>query len=237
MKDTANSLFPDVKPMVEQTPKASTFNEEYKTKGGYFVKEVVSALQKSVRRGDEFASMFWAFELYELGWWAYLVRRLVTIAGEDCCNRTDLMAQCATMYMYWKGIKAEKGKSYWSGPHWDELAALIVQLCRAKKNRYGDLLYYLVDRRRAQGWKIKMPKCAVDQHTPRGKEKLKETGEDKMHQFYHEGARTVNHEYFDKEKEMAVKNALMKVLNLNELVDEEEEITEDILNETNKSFD
>lgn len=44
--------------------------------------EVISALQKSIRRGDEAASMFWALELYE-EYGRALWTRLQVIVNED----------------------------------------------------------------------------------------------------------------------------------------------------------
>ncbi len=54
-----------------------------KTKGGYLLDEVVSALQKCIRRGREEEAMYWALEMAESGCGKYLWRRLMIIGAED----------------------------------------------------------------------------------------------------------------------------------------------------------
>ena len=53
------------------------------TKNEYELDEVVSVLQKSIRRGLEEESLYWALELSESGYGQYLWRRLCVIASED----------------------------------------------------------------------------------------------------------------------------------------------------------
>lgn len=56
---------------------------ELRTKNGYRLDEVSSALQKTIRRGDELMATYWSFELNGSGYWRYCFRRLQVIAGED----------------------------------------------------------------------------------------------------------------------------------------------------------
>ena len=53
------------------------------TKNGYNLDEVVSALQKSIRRGMEEESLYWANELAVSGYGQYLWRRLGVTVSED----------------------------------------------------------------------------------------------------------------------------------------------------------
>src|SRR4051794_27287481 len=53
------------------------------TKHGYPLDEVVSALQKCIRRCDTDAAMHWVNEMNESGYGAYAWRRLALITSED----------------------------------------------------------------------------------------------------------------------------------------------------------
>jgi replication-associated recombination protein RarA len=70
--------------MGENDPKKPPFRfSEQITPGGYRMDEVVSSLQKSVRRRDEREALFWASELDLAGYPGYLWRRLLIMASED----------------------------------------------------------------------------------------------------------------------------------------------------------
>ena len=56
---------------------------ELPTVGGYLCGEVASALQKSLRRGEERDALFWATELELSGFGKYVWKRLRIIASED----------------------------------------------------------------------------------------------------------------------------------------------------------
>ena len=56
---------------------------ENKTKRGYMLDEVTSALIKSLRRGMEEESLFWAQEIEESGYWKYIWKRLLIFCAED----------------------------------------------------------------------------------------------------------------------------------------------------------
>src|SRR4051794_35659972 len=59
-------------------------NEIPPTSRGYDAREVVSALQKSIRRSDPDAALYWGVELARSGYGAWLWKRLRIIAVEDC---------------------------------------------------------------------------------------------------------------------------------------------------------
>jgi len=95
--------------MEEKIQKTSDY--EPTTVNGYPLDEVRSALQKSIRRRKEWETFYWAYELYDSGMWAYLVRTLVTIAGEDIgLANPQLMAQCMNSYLYWMNLKQYRDK-------------------------------------------------------------------------------------------------------------------------------
>jgi replication-associated recombination protein RarA len=54
------------------------------TKRGYNFYEVLSALQKAIRRGDARLACYWAAELYESGFGPHVWNRLLIISAEDC---------------------------------------------------------------------------------------------------------------------------------------------------------
>ena len=54
-----------------------------KTVRGYLLGEVVSVLQKSIRRGDERLAMYFGVEMVASEFGAYAWRRLLTISAED----------------------------------------------------------------------------------------------------------------------------------------------------------
>ena len=54
-----------------------------KTKRGYEPFEVVSALQKAVRRSDPDAALYWSAELFKSGYAAWAWKRLKVIMTED----------------------------------------------------------------------------------------------------------------------------------------------------------
>ena len=59
-----------------------TFSELHSI-GGYKLGEVASALQKSIRRGDEPQALFWSTELDLSGYTEYAWKRLRIITSED----------------------------------------------------------------------------------------------------------------------------------------------------------
>ena len=53
------------------------------TRHGYEPHEVVSALQKAIRRGQVNAALYWAAEMEQSGYTTWLWKRLLMIASED----------------------------------------------------------------------------------------------------------------------------------------------------------
>lgn len=213
-----------------------------RTKNGYYTDEVRSALNKAIRRGDEESAFFWAYEFYQLNWWRYLVRTLVTIAGEDIgLANPQAMHMCMTAYLYFTTVAKEKGekkkfkckncgnveetKGFYR-VHWNELGLLISYLCHSPKNRFVDYLTSLIDEKRKRGWRLEIPTEALDSHTRRGRERLKKEELNPDREFYSNGAKVKNHKYFNKQYEKKVKSELMKLLKLDDLIEDNDELKE-----------
>jgi replication-associated recombination protein RarA len=164
------------------------------TKGGYPVDEIISFMQKAVRRGMEADAAWTVIELVESGLTRYALRRLAICASEDI-GPADPLATLTVL-----AIKAEIEKQMEAGPRWmgppmEMLGTLILTLCRARKSRQGDDLMWLVKNRRKKGWAPGIPGWARDEHTESGRQTLKEEAvrqkvsfeEMKKRKFYEEG--------------------------------------------------
>jgi hypothetical protein len=130
--------------------------------------EVISALQKTIRRAEEESAMYWALELvpkYE----AYLWRRLCVIVQEDIgiANPTALLLVPSQRALYFE-FRA-KGAS---GSARLVLANTILLMCRSPKSRIADHFQCAIAQGRAQGLlKLDIPDYARDKHTWAGKAK------------------------------------------------------------------
>ena len=75
----------------------------WQTVGGYAFYEVLSALQKSIRRGLEEDALFWATELYLSGYEIQAWRRLCIIASEDIgLANPPAFTEVRNLYLEWK---------------------------------------------------------------------------------------------------------------------------------------
>lgn len=107
------------------------------TKRGYGMLDVASALQKAVRRGDARLAGYWAIELFESGFQAYLWRRLLTISAEDCAG--VLTHEIVALFQSWEIIHKQKpggGRIF--------AAKAVLILAHAVKSRDPDHLTNLV---------------------------------------------------------------------------------------------
>ncbi len=156
------------------------------TVNGYETSEVVSALQKMIRRGQEAEALYWASELMASGEDYRMWRRLMVIAAEDIGLADPMAMQLVTACN-----SAARLSKEWNIPF-----LAIMYMCRAAKNREADDAAYLYEQKRKEGWKLPIPSIAVDQHTRRGKQRLYQMvnrGEFKgymdaaVHAFYYDG--------------------------------------------------
>jgi hypothetical protein len=133
------------------------------TRSGYRFGEVLSALQKEIRRGDEEAAMYWAIEMEEK-WMSHLWSRLMIIAHEEigiASMETVMFVQTQK-----EEYKRLRGIKNWSSTM--VLTNVICAMCRAPKSRLSDDLKHIVYRRAAEDVR-EIPDYALDKHTGRGR--------------------------------------------------------------------
>lgn len=113
------------------------------TQRGYDFYEVASALQKSIRRGDEKVAGYMALEFFPK-YAEYCWKRLLTISAEDCFGviTKEIMALYEAFHVINKGKKADdyKGRIF--------ISKAVLLLCAVKHNRDADLLSnYIYDKK------------------------------------------------------------------------------------------
>ncbi|MBN1377559.1 hypothetical protein JW949_04490 [Candidatus Woesearchaeota archaeon] len=166
-----------------------------KTKLGYDLYEVISALQKSIRRGKEKDALWWAFELCESELINIVLARLRVIAYEDIGVGDTEKALFA--------LKALDDLEKWYPDNWNwrlALSSAVMALCRADKSRDTCTLPAWLYYKRRKNEKMQIPDYALDSHTIRGKKMNRG-----MDFFYNEGAKIEpdkgTKEYTEKAKE------------------------------------
>lgn len=159
------------------------------TINGYNSYDVMSALQKCIRRGVEYDAGFWAMELCDTGashagicW-----NRLQVIACEDVGpgdpNAIAIVTSCRDI---WERLSKKKG----STPESNILLHAVLYLCRANKSREADALGNILNWKRRgldpttrENNKMKellpIPEIAQDGHTFAGKQKYKKIAAEK----------------------------------------------------------
>lgn len=139
---------------------------QLRTQNGYLLGEVISALQKEIRRNKEKEAMFWALELvpkYE----RYLWRRLTLIVHEDIGIANPplltLVSVTAQSYSMLRENNVENGSRLL-------LANVILLMCRSPKSRIADHFQCVINFERRKGNLIPIPDYALDKHTGKGKQ-------------------------------------------------------------------
>ena len=162
----------------------------WSTIGGYDYYEVLSALQKSIRRGLEEDVLFWATELYLSDYAAHAWSRFLIIASEDIgMADPNVCVQIRALCDTWKDRKKESDARLYFVQ-----AALI--LVRAKKSREVDhaLITFFEGSRPHR----EIPDWALDIHTLKGRG----MGRGYTH-FFEEGASLNNSIETDQYKDRA----------------------------------
>lgn len=180
-------------PLLKKMPKIKADNQS-QTKNGYEIDEVVSALQKGIRRNQETEALFWAAELVDINRWQYLFHRLKIISCEDiglADPQAAILVNVVAQQLHDSKRRADEWKR-WFSPDMNIVGMVVMYLCRAPKNRICDIATSLIWEKRKRGWKLEVPSYSIDQHTKRGKQKIKEEGIDPNRQFYGEGALVKN---------------------------------------------
>ena len=171
------------------------------TRNGYEYGEVVSALQKCIRRGREREALAFAFELAEPGdegsqipgYGNGLWKRLRIICSEDIGPAwPEGPAVIRALYDNWlEASKASKGGTVGDRANsgWPLfIAHAVILLCRAPKSRLNDWACIVAwgEVRAEDGWHPEIPDVALDKHTARGR-KMGRGGRPGWDHFFTEG--------------------------------------------------
>lgn len=144
------------------------------TKNGYAFDEVTSALQKSIRRGDERKAVYWALELYKTAP-HYLIKRLMIIASEDVGmaspHTVGIVNQLAL------GWTEAKKFSWYVSAH--QPIQMTMMLARAPKSTEVEDLIAVTELDMIEGKLRDIPADALDEHTAQGREMAKQAGKTK----------------------------------------------------------
>lgn len=162
--------------------------------GDYALDEVVSALQKEIRRGFHERAFYWAVTMVNNGYEDYMWRRLMVILGEDI-GYHDLRVAPFVVAMYQANeIASSKAKEK---PRTDTnfVANAILAMCKAVKTREGcdldEYVGYAID----HGLKLEIPLYALDMHTKRGRDEGgQEDDGTKGNQFFEKEGRKLHPE-------------------------------------------
>ena len=144
---------------------------------------LMSAMQKTIRRGLDYEAIHFAIRLEEVNP-SIVWSRLNVIASEDIGPANPLMPILVRTLedLYWKFTqKQNKSRRLY-------LVNAIINLCRSKKSRdVDDLLISVYGKREYQKEKLKIPDYALDKHTSQGKAKNRG-----FKQFFDEGTKLEN---------------------------------------------
>jgi len=136
------------------------------TKRGYDIYELLSALQKDIRRGNEYEAMFWAAELESFNA-KTLWNRLRVIASEDIGVANAIAPLIIDILEKEYDDATRRGNS--SAKLF--LTHAVLFLARSPKSRIvDDLLNVVYGEIQHEDKKLPIPDYAIDMHTLRGKE-------------------------------------------------------------------
>ncbi len=144
------------------------------THSGDPLEEVVSALQKRIRRGLVDEALWWAVELNESGFGAYCWRRLLVIASEDVGVADHhapvlvhaLWQMSQEIYKHERANAKDKKRVKWNG---DALLHAAWYLANAPKSREMVDACAVIEQRMTKGERREIEDFALDQHTARGR--------------------------------------------------------------------
>jgi replication-associated recombination protein RarA len=175
------------------------------TSRGYDIYELASALQKDVRRGNEYQAMFWAAELESFNS-KMLWNRLQVIASEDI-GVANPFAPLLIDVLERKYDDAKKRNN-------DSCRLFLVHavlfLARSHKSRIvDDFLNVVYGQIQHEDKKLAIPDYALDMHTLAGKKRGRG-----LEHFFSEGNKLGNealeNPYTEKAKEMLIKHGGLK---------------------------
>jgi replication-associated recombination protein RarA len=136
------------------------------TERGFDAREVVSALQKMIRRGQTDDALYWAVELDRSGYGAWCWKRLRIITSEDIGPAwPEGPATIHALHQTFLDLRKAEVRSGQKSSRMILIHAVIL-LADAPKSRICDvanIVHYNDDEVR------ELPDVALDQHTARGK--------------------------------------------------------------------
>ncbi len=173
-------------------------------KSGNRFDETVSALQKAIRRGQEYEALFFFWDLAESGYDLYAWKRMCICAVEDIgLANPEVAVQVNALAQMLERLRKQerdekKGEATVILPEKNIPALAIILMCRSPKNRQADDLASCVDQDWKAGKVVPIPPEAIDGHTEKGKAKLREQAKGQgrefmdlwCHEFYEEAARS-----------------------------------------------
>ena len=134
---------------------------------GYDAREVVSALQKCIRRGLDDDAVYWAVELERSGLGAWCWKRLRVIVSEDVgLAWPEGPAVIAALHAAYLDLKRNAPKVPRQRPWRMPLVHAVLALARAPKSRLVDVVQITAFR---DGERRELPDVALDRHTGRGR--------------------------------------------------------------------
>lgn len=140
---------------------------ESKTKNGFAADEIISCLQKSIRRAMTEEACQYAYELYVSGpiFLEKVWRRLLTISVEDIgFGNLNAAVQINALNDMRKNFPYDDGDQPMFFIH------AIRILCLSDKDRSSDYLKNIIIKEAAMGKKPEIMDLALDKHTKRGQE-------------------------------------------------------------------
>ena len=175
---------------------------------GYKFFELLSALQKDIRRGNEKQALRWAIEIAECFSEIALWNKLRGIASEDIgLANSTAPSVIQTLENDYFDLKETNNKNK---PERLPLVNAVVFLSSSLKSRIVDnLLNVVYEERDHENWNPPIPEYALDKHTL----KWKQTGKSKqegIEHFFEVGAKlnrpAIGDPYTEEAKECAKKN-------------------------------
>jgi len=178
------------------------------TQRGYDFHELLSALQKDIRRGNEYEAVFWAVELESFNPTA-LWNRLRVIASEDI-GIANPLAPLVIDVLEKEYDDAKDPEKPEKDAYRSFLTNAVLFLARSRKSRIvDDLLNVVYGEIQHEDKKLPIPDYALDMHTHRGRK----LGRSYEH-FFSEGCKLKNepfeNPYTEKAKAVLIKYGGLK---------------------------
>jgi len=144
-----------------------------RTLNGYALDEVVSSLQKEIRRSHVYEAVYWAREMIRSGFVKYMWRRLFVILSEDIGLADDNAAVVLNaLYNSFQAVVDKKAPTIDEAERASLIAVhAVMRLARAPKNREVADINSIVQTKVENKELLEVPEYAKDMHTNAGRRK------------------------------------------------------------------